>query len=406
MTRESSERRSWWFVATLVAAALGQPFLGCGPGGTDEVTPEQEVLERVLAQVGPGVVSPALDRFEQALLALQADVGGWQGALAGGDAEAARAAAQASWHAAMAAWQELELMQLGPAGTSLSVVGGADLRDRIYAWPSLNRCRVDQETVTGAWSEAEFFSTSLVNVQGLGALEALLFAAPEENGCPAHTEPNASGAWAALGPAGVTERRAGYAAATVAELLRVTDTLQAAWSPEGGDFGGQLASAGAEGSAYTSASEALAAVYDALFYLELRTKDRKLARPLGLRDECTGTSCVAEVEAQLAGASTDCVAANLVGFRALLTGGDGEGLDDLLVELGHGDLRDALLAALDGADAAAAALTTPVEVAATTDPAPAVALHDAVKAVTDLLKGDLAVVLAVQVPAEAAGDND
>jgi predicted lipoprotein len=404
--RSTGERRSWLVVVTLVGAALGQPFLGCGPGETAEPSPEAAALERVLAQVGPGVVLPAIASFEQELLDLQAAVLGWQGALATGDGAAEREAAQLAWRAALDAWQELELLQLGPAGSSISVAGGQDLRDRVYAWPSLNRCRVDQETVIGAWAEEGFFADALVNVQGLGALEALLFGGPEENGCPAHTEPNASGAWAALGPAGVAQQRAGYAAAAVAELLVVAGALEDAWSPEGGDFGALLASAGEAGSPYGSDSEALGAVFDALFYLELRTKDRKLARPLGLRDECTGTSCVAEVEAQLAGASHACVAANLRGFRALFSGGEGDGLDDLLEELGHGDLSDAIFAALDAADVAAAALTTPIEVAATTDPAPAVALHDAVKRVTDLLKGDLATVLAVQIPAEAAGDND
>ena len=34
------------------------------------------------------------------------------------------------------------------------------------------------------------------------------------------------------------------------------------------------------------------------------------------------------------------------------------------------------------------------------------ALYEAVKAVTDLLKGDLAVVLSLVIPSEAAGDND
>ena len=34
-------------------------------------------------------------------------------------------------------------MQLGPAGSSLSAVAGADIRDEIYSWPTINPCRID-----------------------------------------------------------------------------------------------------------------------------------------------------------------------------------------------------------------------------------------------------------------------
>ena len=55
--------------------------------------------------------------------------------------------------ATMAAWQELEGLQIGPAGSSLSTIGGQDLRDEIYSYPNVNRCRSDQETVEEAWDQ-------------------------------------------------------------------------------------------------------------------------------------------------------------------------------------------------------------------------------------------------------------
>ena len=64
-----------------------------------------------------------------------------------------------------------------------------------------------------------------------------------------------------------------------------------------------------------------------------------------------------------------------------------------------------MIAALDQADALRPA-DTPIDLAGTEDPVDAEALYVAVKGVTDLLKGDLATVLVVTIPAEADGDND
>jgi hypothetical protein len=203
----------------------------------------------------------------------------------------------------------------------------------------------------------------------------------------------------------VQAQRAAYAVVLSDQLVVLADALLDAWSPEGGDHAGALASAGAQGSPYESPQAGLNAVFNALFYLETATKDRKLGRPLGVV-ECAPGACLGEVESLLAGDSQVWIAANLAGFRALFTGGDGAGLDDVLAQVGASDLSDELLVKLDAAEAAAAALTVPVDAAiAANDPA-VTALFEATKAVTDLLKGDVVTLLALSVPAEAAGDND
>ena len=48
----------------------------------------------------------------------------------------------------------------------------------------------------------------------------------------------------------------------------------------------------------------------------------------------------------------------------------------------------------------------PLQDAIVEQPADVEALHAAVKRVADALKGDIATVLTLQIPAEAAGDND
>ena len=100
------------------------------------------------------------------------------------------------------------------------------------------------------------------------------------------------------------------------------------------------------------------------------------------------------------------VAANLRGFRTLFTGGAATGFDDLLAELGHADLSDEILTRTDRAIELADSMAVPVHQGVATDTESIEALHDAVKDVADLLKTDLVTVLSLEVPAEAAGDND
>lgn len=394
--------RGWALLGGLAVAAAVQP-LACNGAGP-EPEPVSEALRALLGDVGPAVVMPAIDRATPAAAALATAARAWQAALTTGDGAAERLAAQVAWADAMDVWQELEVLQVGPAGGSLDVVGGQDLRDIVYSWPTVNPCRVDQVTAEAGYASATFLDDNLVNVYGLDALETLLFADDAANACGPEVDINATGAWAALGADEVRSRRAAYAVVAADGVVDAIAALAEAWSPDGDDFSGAIATAGDSGSPYASADDALDDVFAALFYLELETKDRKLAEPLGLAD-CAST-CPAGGETLLAGGSNRWIAANLRGFRALFTGGDGAGMDDLLASVDEQDIVDAVITALDAADAAAAALDEPVEVAASTDPTPALAVYDAVRAVTDLLKQDVATALVLSVPSDADGDND
>lgn len=394
---------SSWLVGGLVVAALSRA-IGCsGDPGTDDV---EEHIEAVLADFGPWVVEPALEDASLASAALATAVAAWGQALSGGgDGPAARVAAQAAWVEAMAAWQVAELLQIGPAASSLTAVGGEDRREAIYSWPEVDRCHVDQITVAGGWSAPGFFDTGDEEAYGLAALEVLLFSAAADNGCPLDVAPNADGAWAALDPGEVDAARAAYARVLADRVAADVDALRAEWDPAGGDFGGKLARAGSVDSPYESDVEGLNAILDALYYLEETTEERKLAQPLGL-ETCIGDDCLAGAESPLAGQSTRWVQINVDAFRAAYEGGAGAGIDDLLRALGHGDVADRMSASLDAAAAAASALHVPIEVAATDDPETALAVVEALEGVIEILEGDLATVLVLQVPDEASGDND
>jgi predicted lipoprotein len=359
-------RASWFLLAGM----------GCAGGVIDTgELPVSALTIELLGQVGPGVVLPTLERFALAL-------DGLDGALVDlslveGVDGVERGAAQAAWSTAMAVWQELELLQIGPAGSSLSVIAGADLADEIYSWPTASHCRVDQVTADVAYAEPDFFSANLVTAYGLDALEIALFAGPETD-CPATVPPVSDGAWSALGEGGVASHRAALAARLAEGVRDQAEVLRSAWD-EGG-FGDELALG--IGSPYADASQALEAVFGGLFYLELVTKDLKLAEE-------------GEPEHPLSGDAHVAIAANLVGFEALFVGGDGVGFDDLLDDVGHGDLATQILD-----DVAAAKLI------ATAEAPDRVEIHAAVKKITDAIKVDLVTILSLQLPEEASGDND
>jgi len=396
---------SWLLAAGLLGASLIRP-LACtsGPDDTDDF--EDETLD-VLASVGPNVVLPALVRAGDAADLLVTEVAAWGASFAsaaGGD-EVPRENARAKWHDTMAVWQELELMQIGPAASG-DAVAAEDLRDEIYSWPTVNPCLVDQVTVSADYEAADFFETAFVTAYGLDALEVLLFAPDDENGCPPQVDINADGSWDALGVDGVKERRAAYALVVASGIRDRIQELETAWDPAGEDFSGALAAPGSATSPYESSSEGLNAVLDALFYLETMTKDRKVGRPLGLTDDCVGTECLLEIESPFAGASHEWIVVNLAAFRTLFDGGDGGGMDDLLVVHGQGAAADGMHAALDVADAAAAAIDVPIDEAAGNDDPRLLELHAALADVTDLLKSDVTTLLSLDLPDEAAGDND
>lgn len=390
--------RSWAVVGILAVAAA---LRGCAPDSDPDLPlPGGAVRGELLASVGPDVVLPAIDAFVEAAERLQDAVGTWRIT----EAAVERSVAQDAWVDAMRAWQVVEVLQFGPTGSALSVAGGRDFRDAIYSWPTSLACRVDQELVAHEFEAPEFVSTELPNVLGLDAVEYLLFDVDDTNDCGPLVEIN-GGDWQALDLATLDIRRAGYAATLTHDVVAQAHELLDAWLPEGGDFGAELAGAGDTSTVYASDQDALDDLYRGLFYLELVVKDRKLARPLGLRD-CLDPTCPDDLEHRWADFGAAAISANVEGFRQLFGGGEGTGFDELMAAIDQTALADEIEAALDGVDAAVDALPAGLADTLTDDPDALQALHDAVKELTDLLKGDFATLLTLQIPTEAASDND
>lgn len=366
---------------------------------------------QTLQSIADRVIVPAAQDFATAAAALQTAVDAYQSAVAAdAGVEDARATAQARFGEAAAAWQQLELMQVGPNGSSLLRVEGADIRDEVYSWPTVNSCRVDQLVVEEGYAASDFVSSNLVNVYGLDALEYLLFWTSDENTCSPVLRIN-EGPWQDLGAETVRTRRAAYAQVVAAQVRAEADRLVQVWSADGDNFALSLAAAGSSGSPYDSEMEALDEVFAAMYYIELRTKDLKLAIPAGISSQCSADTCPDDLESEFAEASKAHVAANLEATKRLFHGGDPSDTDavgfvDLLEDAGAGSLATSMDAALDQAIQANEAVSGSYRSALESSPESVRAVHDATKAFTDLLKTQFVSVLGLRVPDEGAGDND
>ena len=356
----------------------------------------------VLAALGQDVVLPLIEqlptevsRFETALGDATSEPGG-------------RDAAQAAWQELMAVWQQLELMQFGPLGSSQTVMGGQDLRARIYTWPILNPCQVDRQTVTEGYDDPDALEQILGTPLGLRAIEYLLFTEDPGNNCLPDDPINGDGTWDSMSEM-IPQRRLDYAAALATLVRRRAEELADAWSPSGGNFIEELSNPGRSGAVYGSAQEGLNAVSDALFYLEKETKDMKLGKPLGITG-CSSAQCPDDLESPWARWSKPHALANLLAFQHVFHGGAPDandlGFDDLLRDMGADDVAEDMSSAVRAAIAATEAVPGTFHDALSENEAAMTNAHTAIQAVTDILKSDFLSVLDLEAPDRAAGDND
>ena len=378
----------------------------------NEPHPTEKVdLEAILTSLGENVILPVYQDFQTAAVALQSAASDYASAVENDSAEEADKllALQEAWKTSMNAWQHAEMLQIGPAGSSSKMIAGDNIRDEIYSWPTVNTCRVDQELVEEVYTEASFFGDELVNVYGLDAIEYLVFEHSADNTCPSVVYLNTSGSWSALSESELKLGRASYSVALAANLVTRADELVNYWSAEEGNFVEDLAKAGENGSVYETQLDALNDVFAAMFFLDTTIKDKKLAIPAGLDATCDG-ACPEKAESQWAHVSKENIVANLKAFQRTFHGGlnaeENIGFDDFLVELEYDELAETMTNDIIAAINAVEAIDGNLKDALSNDSSKVQAAYDAVKAVTDSLKGDFVTILGLTIPAEGAGDSD
>jgi uncharacterized protein len=311
--------------------------------------------------------------------------------------------AKQAWRHAMLRWSWLEAMQFGPTATPSEVQGrdtyqGRGLRDLIYAWPQVSRCRVDEQ-VAGKRYETFGMGVVPISARGLYGLETLLYYQGADTACTPNSTTGER--WALLNPSELPGLRHSYARALARDVYDQAVALNDIWSEAGENFGAKYEAA--EG--YPSEQEAMNVLGWALLYVEREVKDYKLGIPAGF----TMGAPVTEPEAEYSGLETELLRANVAGFRAIFQGcsasNGGIGFDDWLVEAGHPELAADILNATDLLQQRLATLPpfselTPLQLEET---------YLAAKTLTDFLKGDLfgaGSPLNLKLPAGLEGDTD
>jgi predicted lipoprotein len=356
----------------------------------------------VLAHLGENVILPSYRNFADRAGALATALETY----ASGPDDTTQAAAREVWRETMEVYQEVEMMQLGPLAPMADAAGGRDIRFELYAWPSLNRCVIDQDTASERHDDPTALGAETFDRRGLGAIEYLIFIDTADNACSPLSPINEDGTWSSFGPEMVTARRARHAHSLAVIVKSFADALVAAWDA---GFLRELTDPARSGALYGSAQEGLQAVTDALFYLDTESKDMKLAEPSGI-SVCTMATCPDSRESRHANASKEHLVANMRAFSRLFLGGepggDEPGFDDLLRDMGASGLADQMSVDIAAAIVAIESIEGPLYEALSTDLEGVIAAYEAVKRVTDNLKTMFLTVLDLEAPNRAAGDND
>ncbi len=392
--------RTWLPTAAAVAAVIALSCSDDAPGGPDAKIIDFD-RQALLTNLGENILLPTVERFDTDATSLATAVGDYCGALGGGEETAELANARAAWGLANITWQHAELMQLGPMRDN-----AGELHDVIYSWPVVSACAVDQDVMALRDDPSFDVTTRLTNRRGLDAVEYLLFAPTLDSVCPPQTLP---AGWDALSDPDKKAARCELAQVVANDVAQQATTLADAWRPAGGNFLGNLTSAGTGSSTYATADDAVNEIFGALFYMDAKTKDMKLAEPIGVLPNLCGTmneACAAERESQFANVSKDNVGVNLAAFESVFTGDDGVGLADFVRAAGGDSVALSMETALTDARNTAQSLPGTLDEALNNNYAGVVELHGKVKAITDLLKTDIPNLTGLQVPPDLGGDTD
>jgi len=319
--------------------------------------------------------------------------------------------AKQNWQDTMSIWQQAEVMQMGPL-----IENESELRNRIYSWPAISYCGIDQDVA--------YFEDGVVNLdpdklydiktrtstrRGLYTIQRLLFNTDLNHSCS--TANDALSDWNSRTDQERKVARCQFAKEVSKDLVDNSEELLTKWNGENG-YANELKNAGQPDNSFESTHTAVNLITDAMFYTDSIVKDKKLGVPLGkFENSCESEVCAGDVESYDSGFSLNNIQANLVAFEKLFLGNlQGEeaqtGFDDFLVEEGATDTKDIMIQGIIDAKNAADQIESNLKTALISDTTKVEHAHAKVKDITDQLKNDFINKLALELPKSSAGDND
>ncbi len=398
----------------LLAAVSMLSLAACGGSGGSAVSPacDQFDCQAMVNNLAENIMLPTVQSFAVEAAALEGAIGGYCAALETGDETATRDAARAAWSDAMAVWQQVEVMQVGPL-----IDNTGTLKDEIYFWstqnpPATRSCLYDQEVVVAETTVGYDIGTRSVTRRGMAALEYLLFEDNLNHSCSGAVSSLAD--WNTRPDAEKKAARCGFAELAVARVSDKADELETKWTELNG-YLHQVKNPGT-GGRFSSVQQAVNEMSDALFYLEKKTNDIKLAEPPGIKaNNCgdAGTVCPQAVESWFAAETKSHISNNLHAFQKLFLGEapgdtDAPGFSDFIAAQGEQSVADTMEADIEASLTAVDAIPGTVQ-AAVADPVDVdtvTSAYNVAKNLTRQLKNQFVAILGLTVPDTAAGDND
>ncbi len=290
---------------------------------------------------------------------------------------------QTAWRETHAAWQPLEMLQIGP------VIERRTQR-RVNAWPVrpqlLERLFADGNPI-----EPEKVESLGAAGKGLPALEYLLFA-------------HGKGTGSKKMPLAAVHCNALQALAL--DVRTEAKELATDWREPNGGFARQLIEAGRhpQDGIFTTDEQALSDIVNLLIAGIDAVKIRKVGKPL---EKSSDGAALERIESWRSGTSLDHIRDNLRGFELVFfgTGKSGIGLDDYLLQIERPILVRNVREALDASKQALAAVRPPLQEAVVEHRTQVASLHKALGRLQYLLETQLAEALKVD-PGFNANDGD
>jgi uncharacterized protein len=373
--------RSSALLCALAAAACG------GGGGQDPAHDARPAVDPqlLLRDVGEVVIVPGYRELHGRAQALVSATRALCMAPAAGTLDAA----QDAWRATRGPWKRSEAFGFGPV-KDLRIDSAVDF------WPARVSSIEGELAKTEPVPVPENYAASLGDtVKGLPVMEYILFDHDGGDSAVLATLQDANGQ---------ATRTCQYALALAVDVELRAKTLLDAWDPAGGDFAGELATAGIGSAVYVDRAKAISAIVNAFVQLVQTVEGIKLATPLGLRNG--GTPQPQAAESWRSDNSRQDIVDNLAGVRSMYTtsygGRTGVSFHDAVAALDP-PLDAAILAQLDAADAAVAAIALPLDQAVTEAPETVDAAFQSVKELFRLMAVDMVTVLGVTL---SFSDND
>ncbi|AKU91998.1 imelysin family protein [Vulgatibacter incomptus] len=376
-------RRNLIALALLPFAAL--PFValhGCG-GGTDPGTTQEDLFDRreMLRSLGETVILPTYRDFASRSVTF-ADAAR---SFCGGPTEEGLAAARKAWSEARAPWKQSEAFAIGPAKEVPWRIA-----PKVDFWP-VRPPSVDEVLAGSEPIDADALGRMGTVARGMPVAEYLLFA-PKEATLETFLDADGGG------------RRCDYLVALAEDLSRSAALMVSAWSPDDGNWLGELADAGVSSQAFPTVEAAVAQVANQMVDLARTVVEGKIGKPMG--KTTGGTPLPDFVESRFSGRAVDDMLDDLRGlqhlYEGLYAGVQGTGFADY-VRSRRSSLDPEILLALSEATKAVQALPRPLEEHLDDRGGELTRAYRATKAVYRILGVDMASALGLSV---SFTDND